>query len=155
MAKPGPKPKPGKLKRLEGNPGRRPISKDIEPQVPDTIPTAPNHIGPVGKKEWTRISRELYGLGLLTAIDTSALAGYCAAYELWVEAHQAVVDKGAIVKTKSGNVIQNPYLSVANRQLKNMKDFLTEFGMTPSSRVALKPAAKKKTSRFEKLRRVK
>jgi phage terminase small subunit len=41
------------------------------------------------------------------------------------------------VKTKSGNVIVNPYLGVRNRALDLMRGFLVEFGMTPSSRSRL------------------
>lgn len=42
---------------------------------------------------------------------------------------------GTVIKSKTtGEIYQNPYLVVANRAMKPMRDFLTEFGMTPSSR---------------------
>jgi hypothetical protein len=38
------------------------------------------------------------------------------------------------IKSKTtGAIYQNPYLAVANRAMTQMRDFLTEFGMTPSS----------------------
>ena len=51
MAKTGRKPKPTALKRLEGNPGKRPLNA-LEP-VPPTVPLqCPRHLLPEAKKEW-------------------------------------------------------------------------------------------------------
>jgi P27 family predicted phage terminase small subunit len=60
---------------------------------------------------------------------------------------------GTVVKSKTtGAVYQNPYLAVANRAMKQMRDFLTEFGMTPSSRSrvssSLPPPGDEKRERF-------
>lgn len=76
----------------------------------------------------------LVALGMMTQIDRSGLAAYCQAYARWVEAEESLAKRGTIVKTKAGNVIQNPYLAVANKAMDNMRKFLIEFGMTPASR---------------------
>ena len=62
------------------------------------------------------------------------LALYCQAYGRWVEAEQEAAVHGLVVKTKSGMLIQNPYLGIANRAAKQVHEFLVEFGMSPSSR---------------------
>jgi P27 family predicted phage terminase small subunit len=80
------------------------------------------------------MARKLYDLGLLTEIDRTALALYCQAWARWVEAEEEVRKLGAIVKSPSGYPIQNPYLAVANRAMRDLRAMLTEFGMTPSSR---------------------
>lgn len=59
---------------------------------------------------------------------------YCQAWARWVDAEGQVAKLGTIVKTANGNLIQNPYLAVANRALEQMTRLATEFGMTPSSR---------------------
>ncbi len=81
------------------------------------------------------MARHLHGLGLLTRIDTAALEAYCVAYARWVEAEEQVdATGGSVIATSNGNLIQNPWLAVANRAMKEMRDWLREFGMTPSSR---------------------
>jgi len=74
---------------------------------------------------------------------------YCVAYGRWVEAEKIVADKGAVLKTANGNLIQNPYLAVANRAMDNMRKLAQEFGMTPSARVTLPASAPKPLSEFE------
>ena len=76
--------------------------------------------------------------------DDAALAAYCQAFERFVEAERKIRQSGLLIKTTGGNVIQNPLVGVANRAMEIMHKFLTEFGLTPSSRtrVAANPAGK-------------
>jgi P27 family predicted phage terminase small subunit len=80
------------------------------------------------------VARGLHEAGLLTQIDRAALAIYCQAWERWVRAEAQVARHGEVVKTIAGNVMQNPYLSIANRSMKQMRDMARELGMTPSAR---------------------
>ncbi len=80
------------------------------------------------------MGKELLALGVLTTVDRAALAAYCVAYARWAEAEKQVEKLGTIVKTANGNLIQNPYLAVANRAMEQMTRLASEFGMTPSSR---------------------
>jgi P27 family predicted phage terminase small subunit len=86
------------------------------------------------RKEWRRMGGELARMGVVTAVDRAALAAYCQAWARWVEAEGQVAKLGTIVKTANGNLIQNPYLAVANRAMEQMTRLAAEFGMTPSSR---------------------
>ena len=57
---------------------------------------------------------------------------------------------GTVVKTTNGNLIQNPYLSIANRAMMDMARLAVEFGMTPSSRSRVKSTViPKPKSEFE------
>ena len=146
----GRKPQPTATKKLRGNPGKRPLNQDEpQPKAPAKLPDPPAHLGGSGKREWRRIGKELLAAGLYTVVDRSALAAYCAVYENWVDAHQRVVDDGLLTKTKAGNTVQNPYLSIANKQLELMNRFLTEFGMTPSSRSRVKAEKPEADDPFE------
>ncbi len=85
--------------------------------------------------------RELHPLGLVTIIDKDALAMYCVIFIRWLKAEKMVREKGEIIKTAAGNIIQNPYLSIANRALEQLGKLSAEFGMTPSSRSRVKVEA--------------
>lgn len=129
----GRKPKPTALKELAGNPGKRPLN-EREPKPRAAVPTAPRHLTGEARKEWRRMGRELLALGVLTTVDRAALAAYCVAYARWADAEAQVTKLGTVVKTANGNLIQNPYLAVANRAMDQMMKAAGEFGMTPSSR---------------------
>lgn len=136
----GRKPKPTYLKLLDGEPNKDRINpNEIKPKI--RMPTCPAHLKGAAKYEWKRMSKELFNLGALTEIDRSALAAYCVLYGRWVAAEKVLNVTNTIIKTKDGNLIQNPALAIANKALTLMYKYLVEFGMTPSSRtrVAVKP----------------
>ena len=136
----GRKPTPRNLRLLRGNPGNHHINEN-EPQPDIVIPEPPEHLGDIAKAEWNRLSEELYRLGLISELDRSALAAYCQVYARWVEAEDTLKRMstpqnpgGLLLKTSNGNIIQNPLVGASNKALQMMHKFLTEFGMTPSSR---------------------
>lgn len=143
-----PKPQPTQLKLLKGNPGKRKIEPDeIKPVV--NIPNPPNHLDVVAKTEWKRISESLYNLQILSDIDRSALAAYCASYSRWVKSENKIKKQGMVITTTNGNMIQSPFVGIANKAMMIMHKFLVEFGMTPSARVGLKVTSKKKETKPE------
>lgn len=133
MGRRGPAPKPTALKRLQGNPGKRALN-DSEPRPATTMPRCPSHLTGEAKAEWRRVARVLHESGLLTQVDRAALAIYCQAWARWVKAEAQVARHGEVVKSAAGNVMQNPYLSIANRAMKQMQSMARELGMTPSAR---------------------
>lgn len=133
MATRGRKPKPTALKVIEGNPGKRPLNQ-AEPKPENKAPKCPSWLEKEAKKEWRRMSKVLEALGILTEVDTAAFAGYCQAYARWKEAEEFLSKHGTIFKTPSGYIQQVPQVSIAQTYLKIMKDFCSEFGLTPSSR---------------------
>lgn len=129
----GPAPKPTKLKILQGNPGKRPLNAS-EPQFSPDSGYCPRWLSDEAKAEWRRVVPELAACGLLTVVDRAALEAYCESYAQWKEAMEALRDSGLTFKTESGYVQQRPEVAIANSALKAMRAFMTEFGMTPSSR---------------------
>lgn len=132
----GRKPKPTALKRLEGNPGKRPIN-GREPQPPGSVPTCPSHLSPTAKAEWKRLAKVLNRIGVLTQIDRAALAAYCQAWGRWVEAEKKLAETPALLKTPAGYVQQSPWLTIAAKQQELMLKFMGELGLTPSARTRL------------------
>jgi P27 family predicted phage terminase small subunit len=129
----GRRPKPTHLKLLQGNPGRRPLNA-AEPKPPVELPPPPDYLNDTAKQEWNHLGPQLVKLGLLTSIDRSAFAAYCTVYARWVEAEVALRQTGPVVRSPSGYPMLNPYYTVANQCLSQMRAYLTEFGMSPSSR---------------------
>ena len=144
----GRKPKPTRLKILQGNPGGRPLNDaEPEPNIPDEFPMAPDYLNDAAKEEWNRIGPELYGIGLLTSLDIPAFELYCNAYARYINAFNEVEKHGMIVHAPSGYPVQNPYLSIINKAYDQMKIYLAEFGMTPASRTRVKTAREKQTEK--------
>lgn len=129
----GRRPKPSHLKLLQGNPGRRPLNAS-EPKPPAELPSVPDHLSDSAKLEWEGMGQALLKVGLLTSIDRSAFAAYCTVYARWVEAEVALKQTGPVVRSPSGYPMLNPYYTVANQCLSQMRAYLIEFGMSPASR---------------------
>lgn len=129
----GRKPKPTAMKELAGNPGHRPLNRN-EPRPAVRAPSCPAAVTGEARKEYRRVARLLVDMGVLTEADRAPLVAYAVAYGRWMDAEKVVTEKGTIVTTSNGNLIQNPYLSVANRAMEQMCKLAAEFGMTPSSR---------------------
>jgi phage terminase small subunit len=114
--------KPTALKVLEGNPGKRPLPKaEVKPEIGAEPP--PWLTAPLARAEWERIAPRLLKLGLLTEIDGEAFGLMCG--------HLA--DAGEQMR------MSRP---VDPRLTSEIRQFLSQFGMTPASRskVAGKPA---------------
>jgi len=146
----GRKPKPTAVKKLEGNPGKRALNKK-EPKAESSVPSCPEHLKGEARQEWTRITKELHKLGLLTQVDRAALASYCTAYGHWVDAEKHLEEEDAVIITDKGNMVQNPYMQISKRSMDQMVKFAAEFGMTPSSRSRVKVDAPDAEDELERM----
>ena len=150
--------KPTRIKELEGNPGKRrlPINEPIPPM---DLPDPPSHLDAYALEEWGRVADGLNAMGVLSGIDQAALAAYCAAYSRWRSAEEELNElakksklQALVLKTVSGNWIQQPLIGIANKAAGDMVRFASEFGMTPvaRSRLGVDPGRKNK-SKFDGL----
>lgn len=120
-----------------------------EPRPEPTIPECPPELSDPAKHEWQRLVTELSKLNMLTDLDRNALAAYCSAYALWVEAMEAIQKYGLMVKSPSGYPIQSPYVAIANRQCEIMMRYASEFGLTPASRSRISTPADSRRTLFD------
>lgn len=144
MAGKGRPPKPTAIKKLEGNPGKRPLNKN-EPQPKKRAPRCPSWLEKDAKKEWRRLVKELEELGLLTSLDWGIFAGYCQSYARWKEAEEFISKHGSISKTSSGYIQQIPQVSIAQQNLKQMRTLGSELGLSPSARSRIQVDNKNKS----------
>jgi P27 family predicted phage terminase small subunit len=133
--RPGTKPQRAALKVLRGNPGKRRVPTN-EPQGVGTLDIPPAWMDEQQRDQWF-YSLQNAPPGMLTATDREILAVWVVAC---VEHSRAVVEVrrlGQVVKTKDGNVVNNPHLGIANRQAFIMIRTAAELGFTPSARASL------------------
>lgn len=145
------RPKPTRLKILEGNPGKRRLNLS-EPKPPEGIPEMPEHLDDEAQREWNRISAALNSLGLLTTVDRAALAAYCVAWSMWVRAEKEM-QQHSIVDMSQGVPRLSPWWSVAKDSLDRMRAFLIEFGLSPASRSRIVGSAKIETDSTQGVKR--
>ena len=101
----------------------------------------PEHLDPLAREEWKRLTPKLLALGLISDIDKGTIAAYCQSYSRWVDAEMNIQRFGSVVKTPKGYPVQSPYLAIANRAIADMRKCAIEFGMTPAarSRISVNP----------------
>lgn len=172
MGQRGPKPLPSNVHMLRGNPSKKTAAQLMDSLQPEIeIPDCPPHLLPEAKKEWKRISPELQRYGLISKIDRAAL---CLYVQTWAElvyaekmlkrnmARAAVKMEAAEAAgqeyfggdgltelTTNGNIIYSPYWVIANKARAQVDRFLSNFGMSPSSRGRVNPSNYLQRSLFD------
>src|SRR5262245_28043117 len=129
----GKRPKPTHLKLVKGAPPRDINQFEAKPKI--RKPRIPAHLNAEAQEEWHRVCDDLYECGLLASIDRAILSCYCQAWGRWVEAETKLAvmaaketelvgeresTHGLLIKTISGNIIQNPILGAANKAMADM-----------------------------------
>jgi P27 family predicted phage terminase small subunit len=132
----GRKPAPTALKLLRGGDKNKNRTNLEEPQPTVTPnPDPPDWLDEEAKQEWLRLAPMLGRLGVLTETDAQALAGYCETWATWKTATQKLRQFGMVIKVKEGDLpVISPYVKIAHNATVQMRAYLVEFGMTPSSR---------------------
>jgi P27 family predicted phage terminase small subunit len=108
------------------------------------------------KKEWRNEAKMAIKAGILTHSDRSAFADLCIlqarvkrAYEDMHKFSETVKKKAEasggtwefdtiLPPSKKGYFLQNPFIPIYNKALKDLNQMRAEFGMTPSSRTRIK-----------------
>jgi len=141
-------PKPTKLKILNGNPGHRPLPQNEFTPARGGEPRMPPGLSKIARVEYRRLIRQYHGTGLLTHLDRAGLAMLCEEYAIWIHAVRMAHTLGPVVETTNGNLIQNPWLGIANRAQAEYRRWCTEFGLTPVARVRLSMPEQKEEDDF-------
>lgn len=159
----GPAPLPANVHLLRGNPSKKPAGQLMDSLQPEIeLPGCPSHLLPEAKKEYKRITPELVRYGLISKIDRAALCLYLQSWAELVFAEKALARRvkvaakkqqeaeahgedytggdGFTEVTTNGNVIYSPYWVIANKARQQVDRFLSNFGMSPSSRGRVNPS---------------
>ena len=142
---PGPPPTPLHLRLLKGNPGKRAIRPEVEPEREPTCPEPPPFLQGYAADEWWRVAEDLHRLRLLTLVDTMPLAAYAMSYARWRTTEETLarmaesdpVTHALLVRSTDGNPRRNPLVKIAADAADDMVRYAGEFGMTPVARSRL------------------
>ena len=80
-------------------------------------------------------------LKLLTRVDKGALSCYCLAWSRLLEAEKHLEAEGAVVDGREDGKVKNPWATIANQAMDQIRKLGAEFGLTPSSRPPARSAS--------------
>lgn len=137
------------FKVLKGNPGNEKLNDVVCP--PPKLPKCPTWLDKEGKKEWKRISKDLFDLGLLTNIDLAALAIYCQTFSRWVECEKFISENGftyeVVFVSKDGELSTTiksyPQVNCSQKYSGILTKYIAMFGLSPGYRGNLIATGKK------------
>jgi P27 family predicted phage terminase small subunit len=133
---------PTHLKVIRGNPGKRRIPAEPEPEIPENMPEPPPFLAPYARDEWWEVGPHLLRLRLLRGVDLTCFAAYCQSYAMWRTAAETFAQMaerdatthGLLVKRQDGNAARNPLVQIAANAAADMVRYAGEFGLTPVAR---------------------
>ena len=140
----GRKPLPTHLKLVKGT-ARVDRNNPNELKPPLVVPEPPPHLDEREKAKFASMAEMLARHGVMTELDSGVIARYATVWCRWLDAEAEIKRRGPVVKTTSDNIIQNPFLAVANRCMGQMAQIESEFGLTPSSRSRIRMEAPSET----------
>ncbi|WP_149030288.1 phage terminase small subunit P27 family [Kitasatospora sp. MBT66] len=123
------------MKRLDGNPGNRPIFE--APVVSGDFPSPPDWLDDMALGEWNRLAPILDGMGIITGADRVAIAAYCQAYSLYVNATRDLSANGFSAEGRQGSIVKNPALQAQIAAQDQMAKWGAKLGLSPSDRARL------------------
>lgn len=135
----GPAPKPDVIKKLEGNPGKRPLHEsDPFTMAYQTTPKPPKNLMKDAKKAWVKMAPLLTTWGLLTPMTIDYFAEVCQWYARYQVTAKKVTEGGedGVYQTQaseSGYKSQHPLITQMNQYYDKWEKGIKEFGMTPMS----------------------
>ena len=153
MAKRGRPPKPGPLRVLEGNRGKRPIPGDVD--LPPSMPTRPEWMTGRAKKTWTRIVNALRAMRVINAIDRDELTFLCQAIDEAADVERRIIQlrkndalderdaegyrvkPGLVIYSTKGFAMPNPLLGIRDKAVARFHLLGSRFGMSPADRASL------------------
>lgn len=144
----GRKPKPAAVKRAEGNRGKRrlpPVVSSAQTALATaaghtiTLLEPPDYLDQAARDEWLRVAADLQHLGVELDGLTPLLTVYATAWSRWREVEGLLAQlraKGgqALLVGSSKQVQINPLQFEARALAKQIKELLTELGLTPSAK---------------------
>ena len=157
----GRKPKPGAVKRLHGNTGRRGQGATANPRrgaAPGAKPAntardgggatlsvalaAPMTLNKRAREIWDALETDLRAAGLLEKTDRLALAKICGLEAMAEVASAAIDEAGLIIEDDKSRLHRHPAQQVYRDCVAQLTRLYSEFGLTACARARLSPNQK-------------
>ena len=139
MTKRGPKPDSAAVKTAKGNPSRRPIGHDPRENlaVPVMRVDPPTWLKNEGLRVWKRLAPKLYGIKILTVVDSETFARYCNNFGRWIKLQRNIQKEGEYYDTGTGFARPHPAMMIVLRLEPVLERAEDRFGLNPSERQRL------------------
>ena len=137
----GRKPLPKNVADLTASRNSRALTakdRDDIPNPPVNVPDPPDYLSPAAISVFCVTARKLAGMRVMTDIDIEALAMYAETFTRWRAAVAQVQKDGMLMKGANSCMVRHPLMDVITKAQGDCLRLLTEFGMTPSSRVRVR-----------------
>lgn len=144
MGRRGPTPTPTEILKRRGS---REVSKRVNEPKPDHGARCPAWLDKDAKTVWQQLAKELNALGVLTKVDTNALARYCRLFVRWKQCDMFIRKYGETYPTgykldangvnKATSFQQFPEVGIINKIGPQLVKLEQEFGLTPAARTRI------------------
>jgi P27 family predicted phage terminase small subunit len=130
------RPQPLELRRLHGNPSRRPMPPEpaeLKPRQPLGPP--PDFLSPEACIVWKRVSDSM-PIGIIANCDLALMGAFCAAVALHEQACREISRTGPVVLGVNG-LATSPWVRIQTREALLLLRLGAELGLSPTSRASL------------------
>jgi P27 family predicted phage terminase small subunit len=145
MGRRGPPPTPTRVKKLRGNPGRRPLGEDAEPQPRPSSAEPEKDLSAEAKRVWRRLAPELLRVGVLTEVDRLEFGRLCELVvmvkdlrrQLKAEGFTIVAEVTGRDGSKGERTRKHPVADLLHQTETRLTTLSDRFGLTLSGRVKI------------------
>lgn len=154
---PSPYQEPTHLKALKGTRRKdREVSNEMQLPGLQKIPRAPKHFkGTTAGKEWRKVTKRLFALGMLFEEDIPQLQAYCFSVYTLELAQQKLMEQPLVAsyKNKADQIYQakNKWITIHNEQIDKVVKLAAQFGFSPSSRTKISMPTNSKSDPLNEL----
>ena len=134
---------PTKLKKMQGTERNcRVLENEMEVDLVSKLPQAPEWLSEIGKKEWNKVTNQLFNLEMLYSVDLKLIEAYCNEISLYIECEIKLRKENRIdeFQNSQGDLLRrqaSPLLKIKNDALNNSLKLATQFGLTPVARASI------------------
>ena len=134
---------PTKLKKMQGTERNcRVLENEMEVDLVSKLPQAPEWLSEIGKKEWNKVTNQLFNLEMLYSVDLKLIEAYCNEISLYIECEIKLRKENRIdqIQNSQGDLLRrqaSPLLKRKNDALNNSLKLATQFGLTPVARASI------------------
>ena len=139
----GRKKTPTKIKEMQGTLEKsRTIENEMVVDLVSNIPTAPDWLSEIGKKEFIKVTTQLFNLEMLYSVDLRLVEAYANEISLYLECEMKLRKENRIDEFQSseGTALRrqaSPLVKMKNDALNNSLKLAAQFGLTPVARASI------------------
>ena len=139
----GRKKTPTKIKEMQGTLEKsRTIENEMVVDQVSQLPEVPDWLSEIGKKEFKKVTTQLFNLEMLYSVDLKLVEAYANEISLYLECEMKLRKENRIDEFQSSEGIvlrrqASPLVKMKNDALNNSLKLAAQFGLTPVARASI------------------